>query len=559
LDEHRLEGLDAEAVERRCAVQQHRMLLDDALERVPHFVGLQLDELLRGLDRADEALLLELVVDERLEQLERHLLRQTALVQAELRSDDDDRTAGVVDALAEEVLAEASLLALQSVAERLQRAVVRALEHAAAAAVVEERVDRFLEHALFIADDDVRRAQLEELLETVVAVDDAAIEIVQIRRREAAAVERHERAQLRRDDRDHVEDHPVGTVARLAEGVDDLQPLGGLQLFDLRGLGAHDEAQLVAELFDVDAPQQLLDRFRAHLGDEHVAVLRAQLAILLLGEKLFLMNDAFEVAGVDDDVRLEVEDPLEVAEADVEQVSDARRQALEEPDVRHRRGQLDVAHALAADFGLRDFDTAFVADDASVLHPFVFTAEAFPVGDRTEDLRAEQAVALGLEGAVVDRLRLGDFAVGPRPDLLRRREADLDGVEIVDRLRFCRLKQCVEAFQFAPPVRVAIQLSVVVGCGNCSLMSLPKHSQHGASHSVSPVWKCTVMRIAPMPWQARQPEFGMRDSVIVLRPMDGYSFSSSTSRQRDCSSRTSTLNDSGRPGSSGTSPLTMAS
>src|SRR6185436_6842474 len=161
LDEHRLEGLDAEAVERRCAVQQHRMLLDDALERVPHFVGLQLDELLRGLDRADEALLLELVVDERLEQLERHLLRQTALVQAELRSDDDDRTAGVVDALAEEVLAEASLLALQSVAERLQRAVVRALEHAAAAAVVEERVDRFLEHALFIADDDVRRAQLE--------------------------------------------------------------------------------------------------------------------------------------------------------------------------------------------------------------------------------------------------------------------------------------------------------------------------------------------------------------------------------------------------------------
>jgi hypothetical protein len=41
-----------------------------------------------------------------------------------------------------------------------------------------------------------------------------------------AAVERHERAQFRRDHRDHVEDHPLGLVARLAEGVDDLQALG---------------------------------------------------------------------------------------------------------------------------------------------------------------------------------------------------------------------------------------------------------------------------------------------------------------------------------------------
>jgi hypothetical protein len=85
-----------------------------------------------------------------------------------------------------------------------------------------------------------------------------------------------------------------------------------------------------------------------HLGDEDVAVLRAQLAILLFREQLFLVDDAREVTGVDDDVGLEVEDALEIAERDIEQVTDARRQALEEPDVRDRRGQLDVAHALAA-------------------------------------------------------------------------------------------------------------------------------------------------------------------------------------------------------------------
>src|SRR6185369_17038643 len=144
LDQHGLERLDAEAMERRRAVEQDGMLADDLLEDVPHLRPLLLDHLLRALDGGDEAALFELVVDERLEELERHLLRQPALVQAELRTDDDDRTPGVVDALAEQVLPEAAGLALQHVGERLERALVRAGDRAAAAAVVEQRVDRLL-------------------------------------------------------------------------------------------------------------------------------------------------------------------------------------------------------------------------------------------------------------------------------------------------------------------------------------------------------------------------------------------------------------------------------
>ena len=166
-----------------------------------------------------EALLLEAVVDERLEELDGHLLRKAGLVELELRADHDDRAAGVVDALAEQVLAEPPLLALQRVGQRLQRPVVRALEDAAAAAVVEERVDGFLEHALLVADDDLGRAQLEELLQPVVAVDDAAVEVVQVGGREPAAVQGNEGPQLRRNDRDDVQDHPVRAVARAAERV----------------------------------------------------------------------------------------------------------------------------------------------------------------------------------------------------------------------------------------------------------------------------------------------------------------------------------------------------
>src|SRR5271168_1565529 len=69
-----------------------------------------------------------------------------------------------------------------------------------------------------------------------------------------------------------------------------------------------------------------------------------------------------------------------------------------------------------------------------MLHALVLAAEAFPVGYRAEDAGAEQAVPLRLEGAVVDGLRLGDFAMRPAPDLFRRRQADADSIEIRNRV-----------------------------------------------------------------------------------------------------------------------------
>ena len=157
-------------------------------------------------------------------------------MQLEFRPDHDDRAARVIDALAEQVLAETAALALEHVGERLERTVAGAGDGAAVAAVVEQRVDGFLQHALFVADDDVRRLELEQVLQPVVAVDDAAIEIVQIRRGEPAAFERHERTQVGRDDRQHFEHHPLGAGARLREAQDELEALGQA-LADLLALG----------------------------------------------------------------------------------------------------------------------------------------------------------------------------------------------------------------------------------------------------------------------------------------------------------------------------------
>jgi hypothetical protein len=141
-------------------------------------------------------------------------------------------------------------------------------------------------------------------------------------------------------------------------------------------------------------PQQLLDRFGAHLRAELGAVVLARLAVLLLVEELPDLE--LGLGRVDDDVGLEVQHALELAQRDVEQVADAARQPLEEPHVADRRRQGDVAQTLAAHLGLRHLDAALVADHAAVLHALVLAAEALPVGDRPEDLGAEQPVTFGL-------------------------------------------------------------------------------------------------------------------------------------------------------------------
>ena len=236
LDEDGLEGLDTESVQRRRPVQEDRVLLDDLLEDVPHLRAPALDHALGRLDVLGQLAVDEALHDEGLEQLERHLLGQTALVQLERRPDDDHRTAGIVDALAQQVLAEAALLALEHVGERLQGAVAGARDRAPAAAVVEQGVDRLLEHALLVVDDDLGRAEVEEPLQAVVAVDDPPVQVVEVRRGEATAVELHHRAQVGRDDGDGVEDHRPRVVDDLAvlvatvERRDDLQALDGLLL-----------------------------------------------------------------------------------------------------------------------------------------------------------------------------------------------------------------------------------------------------------------------------------------------------------------------------------------
>src|SRR6185437_6473125 len=228
--QNRLKSLNSQAVQRGSAVQQNGVILNDFFEDVPNHRVLLLNQFLGLLDSGAVAALFQAVIDKRLEELQRHLFRKTALVQLQLRTDYDHRTAGIVDALAQQVLAETALFALQGVRQRLQRTIVRAAQHAAAPAVIEERVNGFLQHALFIAHDHIRSMQLHQLLQAVIAVDHPAIQVIEIGGRKPAAVQRNQRAKLRGNDGNDVQNHPFRLVAGFTKTLDDAKTLGVLQL-----------------------------------------------------------------------------------------------------------------------------------------------------------------------------------------------------------------------------------------------------------------------------------------------------------------------------------------
>jgi hypothetical protein len=84
----------------------------------------------------------------------------------------------------------------------------------------------------------------------------------------------------------------------------------------------------------------------------------------------------------------------------------------------HRSSKLDVTHALTTNRGLSDLYATTLTNDSLKANSLVLATGALPVLGRTEDLLAEQTVLLRLESSVVDGLRLLNFTVRPRADIV---------------------------------------------------------------------------------------------------------------------------------------------
>ena len=113
-----------------------------------------------------------------------------------------------------------------------------------------------------------------------------------------------------------------------------------------------------------------------------------------------------------------------------------------------RAGQGDMPHPLPAYFGLNHLNTTLFTHDPTVTHPFVLAAVTLVILGRTKNFGAEQAVALGLECAVVDGFRLLDLSVRPGTNHIGRGQRDPDSIKTDRILRL--LKKAKKIFHLSP-------------------------------------------------------------------------------------------------------------
>ena len=412
------------------------MFADDFFQNIPNHRLLHFHHAFGRFDRVGQALRFEFVVNERFEQFQSHQFWQTALVQFELWTNHNHRTTGVVHTFTQQVLTETTAFTFDHVGQRFQRAFVRARHGFTTTAVIEQRVYRFLQHTFFVARDDLWRTQFEQAFQTVVTVDHATVQIVQVGGRETTAVQRYQRTQIRWQYRQNFQNHPFRLDARAGESFQHFQTFS--QFFDF-GFG-RGVFQLFTQFFNfrrhVEFLQQLADAFRAHQRAEFVTVFFNFRVVIVLGHDLA----AFERGHtrINHHECFEIQHAFDVAQSHVQHHTQAGWQGFEEPDVRHGRGQVNVTHALTTHFGQSDFDAATLTGDATMFQTFVFTAQAFVVLHRAENFRAEQAVTFRFERAVVDGFRLFHFTVRPRTNFIRRGQTDLNHVEIFVRLNLLK-------------------------------------------------------------------------------------------------------------------------
>ena len=250
------------------------------------------------------------VIDERLEDFERHLLRQTALVQFEFGGDDGERTSGVVHALAEQLMAEASLFPL-SMSESDFSGRLFAPRSARPRRPLEQYIDGFLQHALLVAHDDFGSHAGPSASSTGCRGGGAAIKMVEVGRGEASAIEWNQRAQLGWNHRQPVQYRPLRFIAALAESLDNFQALAYFRRFCsevsvfIRSRSSVKDAvylNALEKFLDSSAPIMALKPVRRNCWSS------SRNFRLVLDD--FAVLGGRKVAGIDDDVGFEVENTL---------------------------------------------------------------------------------------------------------------------------------------------------------------------------------------------------------------------------------------------------------
>ena len=118
------------------------------------------------------------------------------------------------------------MLALQDVGQGLELALLTGGGNnglALASAVVDQSVDGLLEHALFVAADNFWSVETMQTTQTIVAVNDAAVQVVQVRSGETATIKWNHWTQVWWNNWDNAQNHPTWGNDVLLQAVEQLE------------------------------------------------------------------------------------------------------------------------------------------------------------------------------------------------------------------------------------------------------------------------------------------------------------------------------------------------
>ena len=128
--------------------------------------------------------------------------------------------------------------------------------------------------------------QFQQTFQTVVTVDNAAVQIVQIGSGKTTSIQWNQRTQIRRQYRQHVHNHPFQLHTGTMEGFQHFQTLGNFFDFGIRT----GRFQLLTQNFDlagnIQGAQQFTNTFCTHFGIKVVAVFVQFVVVIVFSQQL---------------------------------------------------------------------------------------------------------------------------------------------------------------------------------------------------------------------------------------------------------------------------------
>ena len=196
----------------------------------------------------------------------------------------DYGTTRVVNTLTKQVLTEATLFTLEHIGQGFEGPVTRTCYRTTTTAIIDQGINRFLQHAFFVAHDDIRSAQFEQAFQAIIPVDNTTIEVVKVRGSKATAIKLYHWSQFWWNYWHDIHNHPFRTIARLTEGFNHFQTANSFN-FALTTSGFQFRTKLVVQSIQVKFRQKGLDSFSTHIDTYEIKVFcRTQFVALFTGQ-----------------------------------------------------------------------------------------------------------------------------------------------------------------------------------------------------------------------------------------------------------------------------------